>query len=178
MVLDVVLPASKQPKLLKIMKNPFFFLFILICTSSIAQNESLFLSVGKPWFPDKDHNLGNFSVGINYQNRFSQSFAFDLNIEYVQSDDFPNFYNNANQLNEFLINQKFDDILANSFWSSVSNFNIGGSVSYLFVNNKKFNFSFYTGIGFMQSKSKSHSLSQWSYDLETGAILSYEITMI
>ena len=64
------------------MKKTFTIILLLICATLLAQNESLYLSIGKPWFPDKVSNLNNFSIGINYQNRFSQSFAVDLNLEY------------------------------------------------------------------------------------------------
>lgn len=156
------------------MKKTFTIILLLICATLLAQNESLYLSIGKPWFPDKVSNLNNFSIGINYQNRFSQSFAVDLNLEYSQSDDFPNFYNNSNDLNEFLLSQSFDGILFNSQWSSISNINIGSTISYLFVNNKKFNFNFKTGIGYIKSKSKSHYLINWNYNQETGQVVSYE----
>ena len=106
------------------MKTHFLcLLFLCNCVSLFAQKESIYLSVGKPWYPDKANNLNNYSLGLNYQNRFSQSFAIDFNLEYSQSDDFPNFYKNDVALNEFLLNQSFDDILLNSQWSKISNIN-------------------------------------------------------
>lgn len=156
------------------MKNSLIILSILICATLFAQKESIYLSIGKPWYPDKVNNLNNYSLGLNYQNRFSQSFAFELNFEYAQSDDFPDFYRNSVALNEFLLNQPFDDILLNSQWSEISNINIGSRLSYLFVNNKNFNFNFNVGIGFMFSKSTSHYLKNWNYNAVTGQILNYE----
>lgn len=156
------------------MKKTFIILLILISTTLFAQKESIYLSVGKPWYPDKANNLNNYSLGLNYQNRFSQSFAIDFNVEYSQSDDFPNFYKNDILLNEFLLNQTFDDILLNSQWSKISNINIGTKLNYLFVNNKNFNFNFNAGFGFMFTKSSSHYLKNWNYLPVTGQIMSYE----
>ena len=156
------------------MKKTLILLLIPICVTSFAQKESVYLSLGKPWYPDKVNNLNNFSLGLNYQKRFSQSFGLDTYIEYSQSDDFPNFYKNDIALNEFLLNQTFDDILLNSQWSSISNINIGTRLNYLFVNNKNFNFNFNAGIGFMFSKSSSHYLKNWNYLPVTGQIISYE----
>lgn len=156
------------------MKKIFSTLLFLICATSLAQKESIYLSVGKPWYPDKYDNLKNYSLGLNYQNRFSQSFAIDFNLEYSQSDDFPNFYKNDIALNEFLLNQTFDDILLNSQWSNISNITIGTRLNYLFVNNNNFNFNFNVGIGFMFTKSSSHYLKNWNYLPFTGQIISYE----
>lgn len=128
------------------MKKIATVLILFICSTLYAQNESIYLSLGKPWYPDKFNNLNNYSLGLNYQNRFSQSFAVDFNMEYSQSDDFPNFYKNDILLNEFLLSQKIDDILFNSQWSKISNINIGARLNYLFVNNKKFNFNFNVGL--------------------------------
>jgi hypothetical protein len=150
------------------------YLLILISSTTLAQNESIYISIGKPWYPDKANNLNNYSLGLNYQNKFSQSFAFEFNFEYVQSDDFPNFYRNSLALNEFLLNQTFDNILINSQWSKISNINIGTRLNYLFVNNKNFNFNFSTGLGFMFTKSSSHYLKNWNYLPITGQIISYE----
>lgn len=155
------------------MKNTFTLILILIYTTSFAQNESVYLSFGKPWFPDKNSNLNNYSIGINYQNRFSSSFAFGFKLEYVQSNDLPNFYDDDLKLKEYLMDQKFDAILFNSQWSKVSSFNLGTNVNYLFVNNKKFMFSFNFGIGYMFSNSSSHYVENWTYNQDTGNILSY-----
>lgn len=76
------------------MKKAFTIILIFTCATLLAQKEGIYLSIGKPWYPDKFDNLNNYSLGLNYQNRFSQSFAIDFNMEYSQSDDFPNFYKN------------------------------------------------------------------------------------
>lgn len=143
-------------------------------TTIIAQNESVYLSIGKPWYSDKINNLNNFSLGVNYQNKFSQSFAFEIVFEYAQSNNYPHYYKNSMKLNQFLINQKFDDIFLNSQWSKINDFNLGGKICYLFVNNDRFLFDFNAGFGFLLSKSSNHNLQTWTFIEETGQIISYE----
>jgi hypothetical protein len=156
------------------MRKLFFVLTLLLSVSSFSQKKSVYLSLGKPWFPDKDSNLRNFSIGVNYQNKFSQSFAFDIALDYAQSDNFPSFYNNGNELNDFLLNQKYNDIYANSLWSKITTINLGGKLNYLFVNNNKFVFSFNVGFGYSLTESSLHNLKEWTYNAESGEILSYE----
>ena len=124
------------------MKKTFTIILILSCATLLAQNESIYLSLGKPWYPDKVNNLNNFSIGLNYQNRFAQSFAFDTYLEYAQSNDFPSFFKNTNELNNFLNNQTYNNIHFNSLWSKINSVNIGAKLNYLFVNNEKFLFNF------------------------------------
>ncbi len=156
------------------MKKTITFLLILICATLYAQKQSIYLSLGKPWFPDKVNNLNNYSLGLNYQNRFSQSFAFDTYIEYAQSNDFPCFYENASELNTFLMSQTYNNIHFNSLWSEINSINIGTKLNYLFVNNDKFIFNFNLGIGHLFTYSKSHVVKNWTYNFDTGEILAYE----
>jgi hypothetical protein len=156
------------------MKKTIVFLLILICTTLYAQKQSIYLTVGKPWYPDKVNNLNNYSLGLNYQNRFSQSFGFDTYIEYAQSNDFPSFSENASELNTFLMSQTYNNIHFNSLWSEINSINIGAKLNYLFVNNEKFLFNFNLGIGHLFTYSKSHVVNNWTYNFDTGEILAYE----
>lgn len=156
------------------MKTLHITFFTLLFVSAFSQNESVYFSIGKPWYPDKMNNLNNYSLGLNYQNRFAQSFGINFNLEYSQSNDFPTFYEDSNALNEFLVSQTFDGILMNSLWSKISSVNFDSKINYLFVNNKKFNFNFNAGIGYMFTKSSAHYLKSWSYEPESGQIISYE----
>ncbi|WP_073354777.1 hypothetical protein [Flavobacterium xanthum] len=157
------------------MKKYFIILIIMLISSVLfAQNESAYLSIGKPWFPDKYNNHNNFSIGFNYQNAFVQSFAFTFIADYAQSDDFPKFAKNEVQLNAFLLDQNSTDIVSNSLWSKIKTIRFGGEMNYMFVNNKRFSFSFNAGAGHFFSQSSSHDLQSFTYNLETREILSYQ----
>lgn len=150
-------------------------LLILFSAASIfAQKESLYFSVGKPWFPDKYNNLKNLSLGINYQNRFASSFGFEFLLEYSASNDFPTFYDDPAALSQFLLNLKHPDIVFVSSWSKITNINLGSRLNYLFVNNKKFLFNFHGGIGYLFSQSSANVINEYSYNPDTNQVLSYK----
>jgi hypothetical protein len=139
-----------------------------------AQDKSIYLTIGKPWFQDKEKNLNNFSVGAHYQNRLSDAFAFELNVEHASSDNFPSFFNDSNELNAFLSNQMGFNIILNSMWSNINTLSFGGKINYIFINNKRFLFNFNLGLGYQFSKSKAHTITEFSSDAETSQIIYYQ----
>jgi len=156
------------------MKKYFCFLLLLIPFTANCQKESFFISVGKPWFPDKDSNSGNFSVGLNYQNNFSGFFTYGFFLEYAQSNDFPDFIDTPLQLNDYLSSQFYDDIFLYSQWSKVQNYIVGSRVSCLLINKNRLTFSFDLGFGFLFSKSALHFVNHWRYEENTGQVTYYE----
>jgi hypothetical protein len=160
------------------MKKTIILLFIIFtCNIMNAQEKNkkqfFFIGIGKPWFPDKDHNLKNYTLSINYQNRFAESFALEGFYTYAQSNNYPSFINNPQQLDQFLRAQKRNDILFNSFWSEIYTHSIGAKIHFSFVNNKKFFFSFNFSSGMMFSKSSIHNVLSFEYNQQTGAIINY-----
>jgi len=162
------------------MKKTIILLFItLIFTYNIVdaqekkEKQVFFIGIGKPWFPDKDYNLRNYTLSINYQNRFSESFALEGFYIYAQSNNYPSFINNPQQLDQFLRSQKRNDILFNLFWSDIYTHSIGAKIHFSFVNNKKFFFSFNFSSGMVFSKSSIHNVVSLEYNQQTGAIINY-----
>lgn len=147
---------------------------MLLFHAVYAQKESVFITYGKPWFPDKEFNSKNFSIGFNYQNRFSESFGFDVGFEYAQSNNLPSFLHDSNKLDLYILNQNDETIFTNTLWSEINTFTVFSKINYQFVNNKKFYFNFNFGLGLLFSYSKSHNLESYSYNLENGDIISYK----
>lgn len=156
------------------MKKILNLMILLLSSVGFAQNESVYVSIGKPWFPDKESNLNNFSLGLNYQNRFSQSFALDLYLEYNQSNDFPRFFDDATAVDNYLMDQTYSGVYFNSLWSKINTVTVGTKVDYLFVNNDQFLFNFNLGAGYLFSYSRAHDVKNWTYDFNNGQILTYE----
>lgn len=156
------------------MKKICIIFFVLLFHDVYAQKESVFITFGKPWFPDKELNSRNFSFGLNYQNRFSESFGFDVGFEYAQSNNLPSFLNDNSKLDVYILNQNDETIFINTLWSKINTFTIFNKINYQFVNNEKFYFNFNFGLGLLFSYSKSHDLESYSYNLENGDIISYK----
>ena len=154
------------------MKINILFFILLKYASIFAQSESVYLSLGKPHFPDKTTD-NNFSLGLQYQNRFSSVFAYDIVLEYQQSNNLPDFINNSEQLNEFLLSQNSNNIFDNANWSKVQLINLGTRINYMFVNNDKFLFNINGGLGYLLSQASIHNLKSINFNIDTGEILSY-----
>lgn len=161
----------------------FTFILILFLNPTYSQqteskNKFFNLYTGKPWFPDKDYNLHNFSIGMGFQNRFSESFAYEGYYTFSQSNNYPNFFDNKTTLNGYLLSQKDYDIVFNSLWSDVYVHNLGLKIHYAFINNPKWFFSFNLAGGFSFSKSSKHEILNWTYNEEDGQMLAYENTVL
>ncbi|MBN2639429.1 MAG: hypothetical protein JXR65_10150 [Bacteroidales bacterium] len=148
--------------------------FVFISSFVLAQNQSIYFSIGKPSFPDVFKNEKNISFGVHYQNRFSESFAYEVDYQYAQSDSYPDFFSDSHELNSYLLSQHSWDIFSNSLWSKIQSHSIGIKLDYLFVNNQEFLFGFNLGLGYLFSSSSLYDVYHWSYYVETGEIISYE----
>lgn len=150
-------------------------LIIFLVTSKVnAQKESLSLAFGKPWFADSDIISMNYSMGIQYQNRFSQSFAYQIVLQFAQNNSLPAILNSQQTLDEFIFSQSRDNIIQSTLWSKIHTFSLGGEISYMFVNNDRFLFEFNFGLGYFFSRSSSFELEQYAYDSSLGQITAYE----
>lgn len=160
------------------MKKTLILLFIIFTFNGIDAQEKIekqivYVGIGKPRFTDKEHDLRNYALSVNYQNRFAESFAIEGFYTYAQSDNYPSFINNPQQLDQFLRGQKYYDILFNSLWSDIYTHSIGAKIHFSFVNNKRFFFSFNFSGGIIFSKSSSFILNSFGFDSQTGSIINY-----
>ena len=156
------------------MKKLLLIPFILIATIALGQNQSIYFSVGKPSFPDVFKNEKNISFGVHYQNRFSESFAYEVNYQYAHSNNYPDFFNAEEKLNNYLLNQYNWDIVTNAAWSKIQTHTFGIKLDYLFVNNQKFLFGFNLEFGYLFSSSSRFDVIRWSNDADTGKVSSYD----
>lgn len=153
------------------------FIFIILCsTCCFSQNYSeAFLSVGKPWFPDKaGSNHNNFSVGGHYKNIFSESFGYEVVYEYARSNNLPDFAGSDSDLSEYVLSKTIDEIDITTDWTKIQTNRVGLKMHFLFVNNPKVSVSLFAGTGFLFSSSEILSFSRINYDLETGQILDFD----
>ena len=147
---------------------------LFFSTIIFAQDKSFYLGIGKPLVTDADGNSKNFSLGLHYQNRFSESFGYELLLEYVQNNTLPSFYDDPQALNQYILSETRNELLFNSSWSKINILNVGSRINYLFVNNKRFLFGFQGGVGYLFSKSTELFLKRWSYNANTGQIFDYD----
>lgn len=138
------------------------------------ENKNLSVSFGKPFFSESSQDVNNISLGINYQNRFSNSFAIDVFYTYAQVNNLPEFIDNPQRLEEEILNYNANNIFFSTDWSRIRNHSLGSKLHFLFVNNNKWSFSLFGGFGYNFSKSKKHMILSFSYDLETLQTLSFE----
>ena len=87
-------------------------------------------------------------MGIQYQNRFSQSFAYQIVLQFAQNNSLPAILNSQQTLDEFIFSQSRDNIIQSTLWSKINTFSLGGEISYMFVNNDRFLFEFNFGLGY------------------------------
>ena len=151
-----------------------YYLILFFTTIIFAQDKSFYLSIGKPLVTSAASNSKNFSLGLQYQNRFSESFGYDVLLEYVQNNTFPSFYDDPQALNQYILSKTRNEILYNSSWSKINILNVGSRINYLFVNNKKLLFCFHGGLGYLFSRSSAHLLKSLSYDMNTGQVFNYD----
>ena len=150
------------------------FFVVLSQVQINAQKESLGVFFGKPWFADADIIFKNYSLGMQYQNRFSQSFSYLIDIEYAQNNSMPDFLNNSQALDAFFFEQNAGNVVLNTLWSKINSISIGAEVSYLFVNNNKFLMGFNLGLGYQYANSSAFRLDQFTPDPATGQVIAYE----
>lgn len=139
-----------------------------------AQQESFALTFGKPKFADSDIVNNNYSFGVQYQNRFSQSFSYIISIEYSQNNSLPGFLDSPQVLDAFLFEQNTGNVVINTLWSKINSISVGGEISYLFVNNNRFLMGFNLGLGYQYVNSSAFRLDQFTSDPATGQIIAYE----
>jgi len=161
------------------MKFKLFLLCIfLFAQKSNAQenaNQNFSLTLGKPIFSEATQDAQNFSVGFNYQNRFSNFFAFDVFYTYAQVSNLPSYIDDPQRLNQEILS--LTGSLSAFFatdWSRIRNHSLGSKIHFLFVNNEKWSFSLFGGFGYNFSNSKQHVLLNNTFDQETLQIISFE----
>lgn len=143
------------------MRNILILLTLFIVPYSVfsqpAKKNIVFLSVGKVKFTDVD-NKNNFFVGVNYQNRFSNFFAWEIYYEYGQSRFTPSHtdvyirnlnWNNADE--SLMVAQNIHFIYNNV---------LGAKIHASFVNNEKWFFSINIGVGYHFTQSGYFSLKE------------------
>ncbi len=156
------------------------FSYALITAQEKVEKQIVFVGIGKPLITDINiyQSKRNYSLSINYQYRFSDSFALEGFYAYAQSNNYPSFINNSQQLDQFLKSQKQNEIYENSLWSDIYNHSLGAKIHFSFVNNKKIYFSFNLSGGMLFSKSSIFSLSSIQFNHQTGEIVNYTSEII
>jgi len=151
----------------------FLNTFILSAQIDSKINKQLiYVSLGKPIFTTGYSSKTDYCVSLNYQNRFSKSFALEGFYTFANSNNFPSFFDNPVELDTYLRSQIDFDIFSNSLWAKISVHSIGAKIHYAFINNDKWFFSFNLSGGVFFSKSSDHLLESWGTDSE-GRILRY-----
>lgn len=156
----------------------YFFISILISSSAFCQNslkENLSITLGKPIFSESTQDSNNFSAGINYQNRFSNSFAFDVFYTYAQVSNLPDYIDDSEQLEQEILGLSGGlSAFFETDWSRIRNHSLGSKIHFLFVNSDTWSFSVFGGFGYNFSSSKQHVLLNTTFDDETLEIMSFE----
>lgn len=134
------------------MKKSFYLALFLLLSNAIMYSqeiENLSFSLGKPIFSESSQESENFSLGLNYQNRFSNSFAFDVFYTYAQVDNLPKFIDDPQRIEEEILGLNGDfEAFFSADWSRIRNHSIGSKFHFLFVNNDKWSFSLFGGLGY------------------------------
>jgi len=161
------------------MKNLFTIVLVFNLSVVLAQKKhEIFLSKGALTFTDKYVNDNKFSLGTHYLNKTFNSFSFEGYLEYAQSNNLPNFVDNKSQLEVFVKSKTKDNIVESTSWSSIRYLGLGTRVHYTFVNNNKFFFSFFGGIGYHYYNSKLFLIREYFYKKDTGQIIDFESELI
>jgi hypothetical protein len=148
-----------------------FFLISLTVFSQDKHDQSWYVGVGKPMFPNNFNTSNNtLSMSVGFKRELSESFSLEANYTFSKSYDFPDFYANDEELDQYLISGgvwNFDQ------WADLQNHYLGAGIHYSFVNNDKWYFGIKLNSGLLVSKAKTFYLTQFSYDPVTLEIESY-----
>ncbi len=156
------------------MKHLKLILLVVLPLCGYAQSSSLAISVGQPWFADKDVNTQNISTGLSFYHKLNESFACEALYEYGYSNNMPVFLNETGALSEFMFSQTSSTILQASMWSMVQYQRLGAAMHYQFVNNQSFVFSCFLGSGYLVSESSGYVLELFEYNINTGQITDFD----
>ncbi|WP_019037490.1 hypothetical protein [Psychroflexus tropicus] len=162
------------------MKYLFKILILILINVSVVVsqntlNQNFSLTLGKPIFSESSQDAKNFSAGINYQNRFSNSFAFDVFYTYAQVSNLPDYIDDAEQLEQEILGLSGGlNLFFETDWSRIRNHSLGSKIHFLFVNSDTWSFSVFGGFGYNFSSSKQHVLLNTTFDEETLEIISFE----
>lgn len=161
-------------------KNAIFILFFILPFISLSQEikkESFSVGFGKPWHPDIIDTHRNFNFSINFQNKFTKVFAYEIFAQYTVISSFPDFFENDKKLDNFIKNQEVIQAIGNTWWDEMKTFSFGGKIHYSFINNSKFFFSIYVGAGIYNSTSKTALLNILDSEPNQGMIREFYFTL-
>lgn len=156
--------------------KPFIFITFILSTIVVFAQEnkerSWFIGLGKPYFPNNFNSSENsISFSLGFKKELSDSFSLETLYTYAKADDLPDFYNNSEVLDQYLLN---GGVLGFTDWCNIQNHFIGAGIHFSFVNNEKWFFSFKLNGGMVYSKSNTFFVSEFSYDPVTAEILWYK----
>jgi len=147
---------------------------LLLSINCFSQNNEVFVSLGKPWFPDMSgFHKNNFTIGSHYKNTFSESFAYELLYEYGQSDDLSMLGEDGSNSNGAILGQNINNVFLGTAGLKIQTHRVGVKMHFLFVNNPKVSFGIFAGSGFLFSNSESNGISEITFNPETGEILDF-----
>jgi len=147
---------------------------LLVSINCFSQNSEIFVSLGKPWFPDNSgFHKNNLTIGSHYKNTFSESFAYELLYEYGRSEDLSMFGQNNSNTNGAILGQNVSDVFLGTNGTKIQTHRIGFKMHFFFVNNPKVSFGIFAGPGFLFSNAETRGISEIIFSQETGEILDF-----
>ncbi len=112
-------------------------------------------------------------LSIGYQKKFRKKWAFEPFFTYTWSNSFPDFFDDPQALDDFLMSQRYWDIYSNSRWEKYNYASSGVKLHFSPIGTKRLHTSLYLGTGFSFLSSSHHSITSWTYDNNKGQVSNY-----
>lgn len=114
-----------------------------------------------------------FHVAANYQSELTKRLAWGAFISYARQNTYPDFFEDKQKLDAFLMSQRYSNINLNSHWKKIVYTAAGMKFFYAPVNTENVYVSAYLGGGFTAYYSSYHSVPEFTIDPDTGQVYSY-----
>ncbi|WP_442846647.1 hypothetical protein [Leeuwenhoekiella sp. H156] len=156
-----------------------FLLLPLFTFGQIVNKQLINIEIGVPFFNDLTSNNKEYTLGVAYINRFSESFSFETFYHFASSSEFPEFYGNQqetlNFYNELLpeVSEDPSSLAFYSLWHKINAHFLGVRIHYSFINSNRWYLSFNIGGGLYNGKSSYNSLDELIFSTEIGKITAY-----
>ncbi len=125
-------------------------------------NQTVQLELGRPAFLDSG-GLSGTGLGVHYTYTFNNSFEVSGFYNYTWGGDFPDDGRNMEALRRRLIGQPLDVFFREFPYQEIENHQLGLSIGWLFLNNRRWKYGMSIGGGLVLSnKSEVTSQIEWS----------------
>lgn len=149
---------------------------ILVVNAQTAENIKEHVLFGKLGLTGI--NLKGYLISGEYQQRFSKSFAYGIFISHAWRNTYPDFFDDKEDLNDFLMSQRYSNINLKSGWEKHIYTSGGMKFYYSPINKTNIFVSVYMGLGISREFSSLYWIPEFAFNPNNGHVLWYKSEQI